>query len=87
MESFQKKEGFFMVTVLPILQELHPDVDFHQCQTLVTDKILESFGLVSLIAEIASEFDVLIPPEALGAENFNSLERIDHLVNGLLEQG
>ena len=46
-----------MEELLEILQELHPDVDFELCDTLIDDKILDSFDIVSLISEINHEFD------------------------------
>ena len=32
-----------MDTLLEILQDLHPEVDFETCTTLVDDKIIDSF--------------------------------------------
>ena len=72
-----------MEELLAILQELHPDVDFETCDTLIDDKILDSFDIVTLVAEIDDEFDVAIPAGALIPENFNSAAAIYALVERL----
>lgn len=33
-----------MEQLIEILKELHPDVDYENCTTLITDKILVQFG-------------------------------------------
>ena len=57
-----------MEALLNILTDLHPDVDFDTCTTLIDDKILDSFDIVTLVAEIDAEFDVAIPAEELVPE-------------------
>lgn len=75
-----------MITVLPILQEMCPDVDFETCDTLIDDEILVSLDIITLVAEVASRFDVEIPVEEIVPENFNSLEALDALVNRLEDE-
>ena len=41
-----------MEELMEILSNLHPDIDFETEERLVDDKILDSFDIVSLIAEI-----------------------------------
>ena len=50
-----------MEALLEILKELHPEVDFETCDTLIDDKILDSFDIVTIISEINTEYDVAIP--------------------------
>lgn len=75
-----------MEQLLNILQELHPEVDFETCDTLIDDQILDSFDIVTLVAEIDSEFDVAIPAEALIPENFNSAKALYQLIQKLLDE-
>lgn len=75
-----------MDELLDILEGLHPDVDFETCDTLVDDKILDSFDIVSLIAEINDTFDVAISAEEIVPENFNSAEAIWDLIQRLLDE-
>ena len=74
-----------MEDLLEILSDLHPDVDFETCDTLIDDKILDSFDIVSLIAEINDTFDVAISAEDIIPENFNSAEAIWELIERLME--
>lgn len=72
-----------MEALLNILTELHPDVDFDTCTTLIDDQILDSFDIVSLVAEIDAEFDVQIPAEELIPGNFNSAKALYALIQKL----
>jgi acyl carrier protein len=72
-----------MEALLDILKELHIDVDFENCTTLIDDKILDSFDIVTLVAEIDEEFGVAIPAGELVPENFNSAKAIYALIERL----
>ncbi|MDE7272058.1 MAG: acyl carrier protein [Lachnospiraceae bacterium] len=75
-----------MEELMEILKELHPEVDFEQCSTLVDDKILDSFDIVSIIAEIADQFEVTISAEHIIPENFNSAQALYSLIQRLEEE-
>ena len=72
-----------MKEVLDILNGLHPDVDFEACNTLVDDKVLDSFDIISIIAEIDERFGVAVSAEDIAPENFNSAEAIYALIQKL----
>ena len=72
-----------MEELLAILQELHPDIDFETRTDLIDCKVLDSFDIVTLVAEIDDEFDVAIPAGELIPENFNSAQAIYALVERL----
>jgi acyl carrier protein len=74
-----------MDEILEILKDLHPDVDFESCDTLIDDGILDSFDIVTIIAEISDAFDVKIGAEQVVPENFNSAEALWNLVRRLEE--
>ena len=74
-----------MDELMNILQELHPDIDFETCDTLIDDQILDSIDIVSLVAEINDTFDVAIPAEELLPENFNSARALWELIQRLDE--
>ncbi len=69
-----------MEALLEILEELHPEVDFETCTTLVDEKIIDSFDIVTIIAEINEEYDVVIPAEEIVPENFNSAKALYDLI-------
>lgn len=75
-----------METLLDILAQLHEDVDFETETALIDDKILDSFDIVTLVAEIDAEFDVAIPAEELIPENFNSAKALYALIERLLDE-
>jgi len=73
-------------TLLEILTDLHPDVDFEGNEALVDDKILDSFDIISLISEINEEFDVVISAEKIIPENFNSVAALSNLIQDLMDE-
>ena len=75
-----------MEQLLEILSDLHPEVDFEECDTLIDDGILDSFDIVSLISEINEEYDVVISAEYIVPENFNSAEALYALIEKLEEE-
>ncbi len=75
-----------MDKLIDILNELHPEVDYATCTTLVDDKILDSFDIVSLITEVSDEFDVKIPASEIVPENFNSAEALWALIEKLMDE-
>ena len=74
-----------MEELMEILRELRPDVDFTKEQNLIDDGVLDSFDIVTLVAEIDGEFDVAIPAEELIPENFNSAQALWELIQRLDE--
>lgn len=74
-----------MDDLLEILNELHPDVDFTKEEALVDDRILDSFDIVTLVAEIADAFDVQISAVDMVPENFNSVQALYELIERRLE--
>lgn len=75
-----------MEELLSILNELHPEVDFETETGLIDSKILDSFDIVTIVAEIDAEFDVQIPAVELTPENFNSAKALYALVERLMEE-
>ena len=75
-----------MEALLEILKELHPEVDSETCDTLIDDKILDSFDIVTIISEINTEYDVAIPAEEIIPENFNSAEALYDLIERLQDE-
>ena len=75
-----------MSELIEILENLHPEVDFDTCTTLIDDKILDSFDIITIISEINEEFDVVIPAEEIIPENFNSAQALYALITRLAEE-
>ena len=75
-----------MEKLLKILNELHPEIDFENNDSLIDDGILDSLDIVSLVTEIYAEFDVTIPAEAIVPANFNSAEALMALITKIDEE-
>ena len=75
-----------MEELMEFLQDLHPDVDFETEEHLVDDKILDSFDIVSLIAEINENFDIAVTAKDILPENFNSARALYALIQRLEEE-
>ena len=75
-----------MEKLIDILTELHPDVDFATEEHLIDESILDSFDIVTLVAEIDAEFDVQIPAEELIPDNFNSAKALWDMIERLQEE-
>ena len=75
-----------MSELIEILENLHPEVDFDTCTTLIDDKILDSFDIITIISEINEEFDVVIPAEEIVPENFNSAQALHELITRLADE-
>lgn len=72
-----------MEELLSILKDLHPDVDFEKEEHLVDNKILDSFDIISVISEVAEQFDVVISAEYILPEYFNSAKALYALIEKL----
>lgn len=75
-----------MDEIIEILENMHPDIDFTTHTKLIDDKVLDSFDIVTLIAELSNEFDVSIPAEEIVPENFNSAQALHNMVERLLDE-
>jgi len=62
-----------METLIRILEELHPEIDFRVQEGLVDQNLLDSFDIVSIVAEISMVFGLTVPPEEIIPRNFNSV--------------
>lgn len=75
-----------MNELLEILNGLHPEVDFETCESLIDDKILDSFDIIAIISEINEELDVTISAEYIVPENFNSAKALYALIQKLEDE-
>lgn len=74
-----------MESLLKILAEIRPDVDFEDNKELVDSSELDSFDIVTLVGELCDAYDIEIGADEIVPENFNSVEAIMALVTRLQE--
>lgn len=72
-----------MERLYEVLRNCCPTVDFENEKKLVTDGIIDSVDLVSVISDIEEEFDVSIDMENITPENFDSVEAMWKLINNI----
>lgn len=75
-----------MEALMEILENLHPEIDFNTCETLIDDGLIDSFDIVTIISEINEEYDVIIPAEEIVPENFNSAKALYSLIQRLEDE-
>lgn len=69
--------------VLKLLKQECPEIDFTASNELVSDGMLESLTLTTIIAALTMEFGITIPYEDIVEENFNSVDAMTAMVERL----
>ena len=75
-----------MEELMELLKALKPEIDFETEKELIDDGLLESFDVITLIAEIEDQFGVEIQAEEIVPENLNSAEGIWNLIQRIREE-
>ena len=75
-----------MEKILEILSSIRSDIDFENETSLMDDGILDSFDIVSIVAELCEEYDITITVDMLEPENFNSAAAMLALVESILDE-
>ena len=65
-----------MEELIELLEEIQPDADFENCDTLIDDGILDSFAILSIVSELQDTYDITITPADIIPENFNSAKAL-----------
>lgn len=76
-----------MKRLLEILEEIQPGLDYENCEDLIDGHYFDSLDILSLVAEIEDEFDIVIPTVEVVPENFNSAARLWAMIQRLHEEG
>ena len=74
-----------MDKIIEILSDLKSSVDFASAEGIVTNKIIDSIDIATLISTIEEEFDVEIGMEYMDNKNFDSAAAIWEMVQELME--
>lgn len=75
-----------MEKILSILKSIRNDVDFEKEELLIDGGILDSFDIVSIVAELCEEYDITITAEQMEPVNFNSAKAMLDMVNAILDE-
>ena len=74
-----------METLLEIINDNDHTVDRENEPALIDDRILDSFGVISLISELEDQFEVEIDASEIVPENFNSADAMWKMIQRLQE--
>lgn len=65
--------------------EIDDSIDWKAQKALVNDRLLDSFAVISLIAELEEQFDIEIEAVEIIPENLNSVDAIWKMIQRLKE--
>lgn len=74
-----------MEKLLDILMEIDDSIDWKAQKALVNDRLLDSFAVITLIAELEEQFDIEIEAAEIIPENLNSVDAIWKMIQRLKE--
>ena len=74
-----------MEALLEILNDIDDTVNWEDETALIDDRILDSFGVISLISELEDQFEIEIDASEIVPENFNSADAMWKMIQRLQE--
>lgn len=70
--------------IIKLLKDIRSDVDFEKENALVTNGVLDSFDIISIVAAFGEEFQLDIPVEEINEENFDSVDAMERMIIKLM---
>ena len=74
-----------MKKLMEILMELDDSIDCENETALIDERILDSFGVISLISELEEQFDIEIEASEIIPQNLNSADAMWKMIQRLQE--
>ena len=74
-----------MEKLMNILMEIDDSIDYENEKALIADRLLDSFGVITLVSELEDAFDIDIEASEMTPENFNSAGSIYKMIQRLQE--
>lgn len=74
-----------MKKLMEILMELDDSIDWENETALIDERILDSFGVISLISELEEQFDIEIEASETIPQNLNSADAMWKMIQRLQE--
>lgn len=75
-----------MDTLMRILNEIDDSIDWKKEKAVIDDRLLDSFGVITLVSELEDAFGIEIEALEMVPENFNSAEAMDRMISRLKEK-
>lgn len=74
-----------MEKLMNILLEIDDSIDYEREKALIDGRLLDSFGVITLVSELEEAYDIDIEASEMTPDNFNSAEAIYKMVARLQE--
>ena len=74
-----------MEKLMNILMEIDDSIAYENEKDLIDDRLLDSFGVITLVSELEDAYDIDIEASEMTPDNFNSAESIYNMVKRLQE--
>ena len=74
-----------MKKLMEILMELDDSIDWENETALIDERILDSFGVISLISELEEQFDIEIEASEIIPQTLNSADAMWKIIQRLQE--
>ena len=74
-----------MEKLMNILMEIDDNIDYEKEKALIDGRLLDSFGVITLVSELEEAYDIDIEASEMTPDNFNSAEAIYKMVVRLQE--
>ena len=72
--------------ILTILSEIDGEISKNPEVNLLASGIIDSFEIVNLVVELEEAFDIEIDPELVVPDNFQTLDAIVEMMEGIVNQ-
>ncbi|HJB96485.1 MAG TPA: acyl carrier protein [Candidatus Mediterraneibacter intestinigallinarum] len=69
-----------MEKLMNILKEIDDSIDYEKEKALIDGRILDSFGVITLVSELEDAYGIEIGASEMTPDNFNSAEAIYNMV-------
>ena len=69
-----------METLLAILREIRPDVNFIESEDFINDGLLDSFDVVMIVSKLEEKMKICIDGEDVTPENFKNLKTLEQFI-------
>lgn len=69
-----------MEKLMNVLREIDDSIDYENEKALIDGRILDSFGVITLVSELEDAYGIEIGASEMTPDNFNSAEAIYNMV-------
>lgn len=66
--------------LLEILRGIRPDIDFEKERHLMSEEVLDSFDVITILAELTEKYGVEIDLEDVNEEFFDDIDGMERLI-------